>query len=132
MYAYQEERICKKGVQEYRPANPAASPSTPTQDFCHNKGGNDADEFVSRIGDQVQQLALVADTQDIHGNIQTHELQRHKPDCGREYGAEKLWSKRSSHPSKKCGEEDVGDERHDRDVHIWRIDVVSRRKEESA
>lgn len=53
---YQEKRICGIGIEEDGPADPVRGPSTSTQDFRDCQGGDDTDELVARVGDEVEEL----------------------------------------------------------------------------
>ena len=74
-------------------------------------------------------MGLVVDTQNIHGHFQTHNLEQDHRN-GRGGGRpKKLRMEISTEARQHRREKDIRDQRHDRDVHVRRVEVITRRGE---
>lgn len=71
---YQEERVCKVGVDKDQPANPAAGTLAAVKDLGNDNSDNDPDKLVPRIGNQVKELGLARDAQEVASQLQEEDL----------------------------------------------------------
>ena len=127
-YTYQKECIGVPSVQKKHPACPVVRSLTTSDNFCKEEGDDDADELVATVGNKVEKLAVVRDGEKVHGYLENNDLEYHYTQRGGSGGAQKLGVEGTSHPSENCGKQDIRNKRHDGYVHVWRIEVVSRRE----
>lgn len=71
---YQKKCIGQKSIGEDGPADPTARTAALIERLAEHQGDDDADEFVARIGHEVEQLRLVADGQKIAAELEGQDL----------------------------------------------------------
>lgn len=126
---YQEECVGQVSVDKNRPANPASSSTPGGEDLRRNQSSNNSHKLVSGVGHQIQQLRIVVDAENVHGHLQAQDL---KDDhCNRRGGnrAQKLWVEVPTESSQQYRQENVCHHSHNGDVHIGRVEIVSRGEE---
>ena len=74
---YEKKCICEESVGKDGPSCPSTSTSAPVQDLRDHEGDNHAHEFVARVCHQIEQLAVIADTQNIRPKLQPQDLKHH-------------------------------------------------------
>lgn len=126
---YQKESIGKESVKKHYPPNPATSPLPGSQDLRRHQCSDDPHEFVSRVRHEIQQLGLVVDTQNIHGQLQTQNLKQDHRNGRRGGRSKKLRMEITPEARQHRRKKDIRDQRHDRDVHVRRVEVIPRRGE---
>lgn len=124
---YQEERIPREKVQEHRPANHAVL----SQDLSDQHSHDRSKELVPRVPQQVQQLALpiaIAYAQQVRAELHDGDLEDHDHERSGRRLRQLLRMEISGNARDERVEEDVGDDGHDGDVEVRRIDVFARRE----
>ena len=81
--SYQKESVGHECIPEHGPAYPSARALAPVQDLGYDECDDHPDEFVARIGHQVEQLAVVADVQYVGPKLQPQYLQQDDHEGGR-------------------------------------------------
>lgn len=71
---YQEERVCKVGVDKDQPANPATGALAAVKDLSNDNSNNNPDKLVPRIGNQIKELGLAGDAQEVASQLQEEDL----------------------------------------------------------
>ena len=125
----QEERVGVETIQEYPPPPPAPRPGAPVDDLAYDHCHDNPHEFIPAIRDQIQQLALVADTKHIRPKLQSQNLHGHDRERSRGRQAHDLRMESAAQPREEGAEQDVGHEGHDGDVHVGGVEVVARGQE---
>ena len=95
-----------------------------------DQGDDDADELVAGVGDEVEELGLVGDGQDVGAELQRADLEDDDHEGGGGGEAEEFGVEGAAEAGEERGEQDVGDEGHDGDVHVGAVDVLAWREEE--
>lgn len=72
--SYQEESIGGEGVQEDNPTHIASQISAMVGDRSGYYGDNDANEFVTTVGNQIVNLALTLNVQEVLSQPQDHQF----------------------------------------------------------
>ena len=122
---YQEERIGHESVSKDRPADHTSSSLTTIGNGRNGNGDDDADKLVAGVGDQVVNLALGVDVQEVPSQPEQDELEDDDHTGVAECYAEQLGLEFAVETSDHGGQQDVGREGHDGDVHVGAVDVVS-------
>lgn len=91
MFAYKKESVREKCVSEDNPPSPATGSFPTIQDLRHHKRDNHADKLVTRIGNQIEQLRVVAYAQDIRPELETQYLDGHDDKSGGRGQAHDFW-----------------------------------------
>ena len=74
---HKEESISQKCVRENSPPYPPSGPLSTNKYFSYNQSNNNANEFVSRIRNKVEQLAVIADAQYVGPEFKSQYLHRY-------------------------------------------------------
>lgn len=77
------------------------------------QGDDDADKLVARVGDQIEQLALVADRQEVAAELEREDLGHDDQEGRRGRHAEQLWVEGPAQAGQQCRQQNVGDQGHD-------------------
>lgn len=125
---YQEQGIRHKGIREDGPAGPAARAGAAVQRLGHDERDDDADELVTRVRDEVEQLAVVADAQDVGAELEAEDLEQDDDEGGRGRQAHDFRVEAPPQAGEQRREQDVRHECHDGDVHVRGVEVVARRQ----
>lgn len=126
---YQEERIGHKSVSKDRPADHSSGSLAAVGNRRNGNGDDDADEFVTGVGDKVVDLAFGVDVEEVPSQPKKNELEDNDDAGVAECDAEQLGLEFAVKTGDHCGQQDVGCEGHDGDVHVGAVDVVSWREE---
>lgn len=62
---YEKKSISQKCIREDGPAHPSSRPLPTVQYLSYDQRDNNANKLVSRIRDEIEQLAVVADAQNV-------------------------------------------------------------------
>jgi hypothetical protein len=126
---YQKERIGHESVPEHRPADHSSGSLAAVGDRRNGNGDDDADELVAGVGDQVVNLALGVDIEEVPPQPQKNQLEDDDHAGVAECYAEQLGLEFAVEAGDHGGQQDVGCESHDGDVHVGAVDVISWREE---
>lgn len=90
---YQEESISQEGVDKDGPTNPAPGASVWSEDSSSEQCHDDTHELVARVRDEVEQLRVIVDAENVHGDLQAENLedddrQRRRGDRTEQLGVE--------------------------------------------
>lgn len=72
---YEEERIGEERVCKECPSNPASGALARGKHFRDDECDDNADEFVARVGEQVEELGLIANAEKIHCQLETDDFE---------------------------------------------------------
>jgi len=122
---YQKERVCHESVSEDRPADHSSGSLAAVGNRRDSDSDDDADEFVAGVGDQVVDLALGVDVEEVPPQPEKHEFKYDDDASVAECDAEQLGLEFAVQAGDHGGQQDVGREGHDGDVHVGAVDVVS-------
>lgn len=122
----EEEGVCAEAVEEDEPGDPLAADVEVGEQRRQQQRHDDADELVARVGDQVEQLRRRVDGQDEGAHLDGQDLQQHDADGQRRRVAQQLRVEVAPQPREQRREQDVRHQRHHRDVHVGRVDVLAR------
>lgn len=126
---YQEKGIGHKSVAEHSPAHPSSGALSTVGDGCDGNCGNDTNELVTGIRNQIVNLALRVDVEEVPSQPKQYKLKNDDHASIAERDAQQLGLELSIQACDHCGEQDVGGESHDGDVDVGTVDVVSWRQE---
>ena len=119
MKTYQKEGISIPSVQKKNPASPIVRALSASKDLSKEQSDDHANEFIPAIGDEVEELAVVGNREEVHGDFEDDDLEDHDTEGGGCGGAKEFRVEGATHAGEDSGEEDVCDEGHNRDVHVW-------------
>lgn len=126
---YKKQRISTETVKEYQPPHPSASALASIENLCYHKRNNYPDEFIPAIRHQIQKLAFVADAENVCPALEAEYLDDYDREGGRCGEAHDFGVEGPAQAGEEGGEQDVGHEGHDGDVHVGGVEVVARGQE---
>lgn len=122
---YQEERIGHESISKDRPTDPPSSSLAAVGNRRNGNGDDDADEFVAGVSDEVVDLAFGVDVEEVPSEPEQDELEDDDHTGVAECYAEQLGFEFTVETRDHGGQQDIGREGHDGDVHVGAVDVVS-------
>lgn len=122
---YQKQRVSPETIKEHQPPHPTASALAPVEYLCYHKRHNHPDEFISAVRHQIQKLAFVADAENVCAALEAEDLDNYDCESGGCGESHDFGVEGPAQTGKECGEQDVGHEGHDGDVHIGRVEVIT-------
>lgn len=84
---YQKESVRIPRVQEEGPACPVVCPLAAGKDFAEEESDDDADEFVAAVSDEIEELRVVVDGEEVHGDLQDDDFEEDDSEGGGGGGA---------------------------------------------
>ena len=143
---YQEESVGHERIAKHSPSDPSSCAGAGIHNTADANCDNHTDELVARVCHEIIDLALGVDVKEVPAQPENYQFENNDDTGIGESDAEKLRLKFAVEASDEGRKEDVGDESHDGDVHVWhlvscqsgglkggsrltrRVDILSRRQ----
>ena len=93
---HEKKGISQKCICENGPAHPSSRPLSTVQYLSYDQRNDNANKFVSRIRDEIEQLAVVADAQNVCPEFEPQYLHRYDSEGSGGCQTHNLWMECSS------------------------------------